>query len=97
MAPVFPVPALPTTIAGTPRAPVVGDRLLQQVDADAEAVVGRDLPELLPADAEQVDRLVMLWTSETYTTSGSVLAKPASDVGRHGVPARERRGSPSAA
>ena len=45
MAPVFTVPALPTTIAGLQAgAPVVGDRLLQQVDADAEAVVGRDLP-----------------------------------------------------
>ena len=38
--------------------PVVGDRPLQQVHADAEAVVGRDLPQLLPADAEEVHGLV---------------------------------------
>jgi hypothetical protein len=77
------------------RAPVVGDRLLQQVDADAEAVVGRDLPELLPADAEQVDRLVDavvdLFRDVHHERLGSPEAGLA-HVGRHGAPrGRERR------
>ena len=41
-----------------PRPPVLGDRALQQVHADPEPVVGRDLPQLLPADAQEVHRLV---------------------------------------
>ena len=40
------------------RPPVCGDGLLQQVDTDAEAVVRRDLPQLPPADAEEIDGLV---------------------------------------
>ena len=81
MAPVFTVPALPTTIAGF--RPALRSSAIARFSRStriAEPVVGRDLPQLLPADAEQVDGLVdaVVDLVRHVDDEGGVPAKPSS-------------------